>query len=345
MIFSSCHGVSLSARHHLCTYIKSLSLPATLPPQALCLNWKQNKSVAACTVFGATILLGFWVIHHTQSPLATSGCEQSTGGSRISVTGVRRMAVCPGFSGGGGATASNRGVGDPWPQWEEAILTDSRTGIMNSIKRQAASKARQNKQQQGDSTRSLSGDEKLSCDFRVPVIISKGPFCIFADISAYEWAESSAWARKDCVMCQNVLVAYGKKDNTCRWRLFTLITDGSLKVWSRERERHEWVIGPASLGRLAALPPEEKTLASAPVIGPIVLLTQITIMMALLCQESGRQKAGNGWESRKGSGEACGGERWRKAVCVTRTGQGEGRGQTDNYCMFRPLHRRHYKSE
>lgn len=44
---------------------------------------------------------------------------------------------------------------------------------MNSIKRQAASKARQNKQQQGDSTRSLSGDEKLSCDFRVPVMTVK----------------------------------------------------------------------------------------------------------------------------------------------------------------------------
>ena len=44
---------------------------------------------------------------------------------------------------------------------------------MHSIKRQAASKARQNKQQRGDSTRSLSSDEKLSCDFRVPVIIVK----------------------------------------------------------------------------------------------------------------------------------------------------------------------------
>lgn len=44
---------------------------------------------------------------------------------------------------------------------------------MNSIKRQAASKARQNKQQQGDSTRSLSADEKLSCDFRVPVMTVK----------------------------------------------------------------------------------------------------------------------------------------------------------------------------
>lgn len=44
---------------------------------------------------------------------------------------------------------------------------------MNSIKGQAASKARQNKQRRGDSTRSLSGDEKRSCDFRVPVIIAK----------------------------------------------------------------------------------------------------------------------------------------------------------------------------
>lgn len=44
---------------------------------------------------------------------------------------------------------------------------------MKSIKRQAASKARQSKQQQGGSTSSLSGDEKLSCDFRVPAIIVK----------------------------------------------------------------------------------------------------------------------------------------------------------------------------
>lgn len=44
---------------------------------------------------------------------------------------------------------------------------------MNSIKKQAASKARQNKLQQGDSTRSLSGDEKLSCNFLVAVIIVK----------------------------------------------------------------------------------------------------------------------------------------------------------------------------
>lgn len=58
--------------------------------------------MAVCTVFGATMLLGFSVIHHAPSPLATSGCEQSAGGSRISVTGVRRMAVCPGWGEGGG---------------------------------------------------------------------------------------------------------------------------------------------------------------------------------------------------------------------------------------------------
>lgn len=43
---------------------------------------------------------------------------------------------------------------------------------MKSIKKHAASKAGQNKQQ-GDSTGSLSGDEKLSCDFCVAVIIVK----------------------------------------------------------------------------------------------------------------------------------------------------------------------------
>lgn len=59
---------------------------------------------------------------------------------------------------------------------------------MNSIKRQAASKARQNRQQQGDSTRSLSADEKLSCDFSCPCDDSKGSFCVFAHISTYEWA-------------------------------------------------------------------------------------------------------------------------------------------------------------
>lgn len=83
---------------------------------------------------------------------------------------------------------------------------------------------------------------------------------------------------------------------------------------------------------LAAQPPEEKTLTSPSVIGSIVLLTQITITMALLCQESGRQKAGNGWESRKGSGEACGGERRRKGcVCVTSIGEGGvcGKGATN----------------
>lgn len=128
---------AMKSTHHLCVSIKSSSLPTILPPQALCSEWKQNKSVVVFTVFGVTMLLGFWAIHHALSLLATGGCEQSAGGSRISVTGVRRMAVCPGLGGG---------VGDPWPLWEEAILTDSRAGIMNSIKRQAASKARQDKQ-------------------------------------------------------------------------------------------------------------------------------------------------------------------------------------------------------
>lgn len=78
-----------------------------------------------------------------------------------------------GMEQGGGASVCSHGVGDPWPLREEASLSESRAGIMHSIKRQAASKARQNKQQQGDSTRSLSGAEKLSCDYRVPAIIIK----------------------------------------------------------------------------------------------------------------------------------------------------------------------------
>lgn len=59
---------------------------------------------------------------------------------------------------------------------------------MNSIKRQAASKARQNKQQRGDSTRFLSCHEKLSCDFCVPATIVKVPSAYFADIYANAWA-------------------------------------------------------------------------------------------------------------------------------------------------------------
>ena len=102
---------------------------------------------------------------------------------------------------------------------------------MKSIKRQAASKARPNKLQQGDSTESLSGKEKPSCDFRDN---SKGPFCIFADIYAYEWAQGMSSAKKDCVMRQNVLVAYGEKDNTCRCRL---VKYSQAAAWTLEAER------------------------------------------------------------------------------------------------------------
>lgn len=69
---------------------------------------------------------------------------------------------------------------------------------MNSIKRQAASKARQNKQQQGDSTGSLSADEKLSCDFLVPVIIVKVPSAyslIFMRVSGLQ-----AYARPESIV-------------------------------------------------------------------------------------------------------------------------------------------------
>lgn len=151
------------------------------------------------------MLLGSWVINHAQSPLASSGCEQSAGGSRISVTWVRRMDVCPGW----GPTAGSRRVGDHWPLWEEAILTDSRTGIIQPIKRPAALKARQNKLQHGDSAKSLSSWWKVFLWLACPYDNSKGPFCIFADIYENEWA---------CVMCQNVLLAYREKDNTRRWR-------------------------------------------------------------------------------------------------------------------------------
>lgn len=44
---------------------------------------------------------------------------------------------------------------------------------MRSFNRQAASKARHNGQWQSDTTSSLSAHEKLSCSFRVPVIIAK----------------------------------------------------------------------------------------------------------------------------------------------------------------------------
>ena len=98
--------------------------------------------------------------------------------------GVNSMPMAPGslsqgakkngcLSGGGWVRAGSRGVGDPRSLWEEAILGKSRAGIMNAIKGQAASKAMQKKLQQGDSTSSLSTDEKLSCDFHVRVIIAK----------------------------------------------------------------------------------------------------------------------------------------------------------------------------
>lgn len=91
--------LQLQWRHrYMC--IKSSSSPTILPSQALYSNWKQNASVAVFTVFGATMLLGVWPIHHALAPLGTSGCEQCAGGSRISVTrGARRMAVCPGGGG------------------------------------------------------------------------------------------------------------------------------------------------------------------------------------------------------------------------------------------------------
>lgn len=82
---------------------------------------------------------------------------------------------------------------------------------------------------------------------------------------------------------------------------------------------------------LAALPPEEKTLTSPPVIGSIVLLTQITITMALLCLKSGRQKAGNGWESRKGIWKGMWWSTSEKIVCVSVSpGQEKERGE-DRY--------------
>lgn len=92
-------AVMLRRRRYMC--IKSSSSPTILPPEALYANWKQNTSVVVFTVFGATMLLGVWPIHHALAPPGTGGCEQCAGGSRISVTGgARRMAVCPGGGGG-----------------------------------------------------------------------------------------------------------------------------------------------------------------------------------------------------------------------------------------------------
>ncbi len=172
LIFSSCRDVGLQPdtirlykRLELASYTSSTGI-------VLELKTKQECGGVYC-ILGQQCSWGFWVIHHAPSPCATSRCELSAGGSRISVTRVRRMAVCPGWGVKGGWGPGSRGAADPWPLWEEVILSDSRAGIMNSIKRRAASKARQNKRQRGDSTRSLSAHEKLSCDFRVPVIIVK----------------------------------------------------------------------------------------------------------------------------------------------------------------------------
>lgn len=111
---------------------------------------------------------------------------------------------------------------------------------MKSIKRQAASKATQNKQQQGDSIGSLSAVEKLSCDFRVPVIIVKvhsAYSLIFMHMSGPEGLSSS---KKDCVMSQNVLVAYGEKDNACRYNLRNIhINYRPQHRHLKPRERHQ----------------------------------------------------------------------------------------------------------
>lgn len=135
----------------------------------------------------------------------------------------------------------------------------------------------------------------------------------------------------DRVMRHGVLLATGEKEKNTQRQTFvkySRLEQTCLQTSEAQRQRDRWI---ERLG-------EEKTLTSPSVIGSIVLLSQIAIMMPSLCQESGRQKAGNGWESRKGSGEACGGEHWEKGclyacvcvsegvclrVCVTRTEEGE----------------------
>lgn len=136
--------------------------------------------------------------------------------------------------------------------------------------------------------------------------------------------------RRDSVMRHNVLLACGEKNNT-HAEISTLILrpgHGQLKPKS-ELSRQclcawlHWL--------------QRRRLTSASVIGSFVLLTQITIMMASLCQESGRQKAGNGWESRKGSGEACGGdgERLCVSVCYQDGGREEGgQGAVNRLLLF-----------
>lgn len=99
---------------------------------------------------------------------------------------------------------------------------------MNSIKRQAASKARQNKQQQGDSTGSLSADEKLSCDFRVPVIIVKvhsAYSLIFMRVSGLQ-ACAQPESIVSCVrMCLRRMV---RRITHADKEIFTLIADRSV---------------------------------------------------------------------------------------------------------------------
>lgn len=84
---------------------------------------------------------------------------------------------------------------------------------MNSIKRQAASKAGQNKQQRGDSTRSLSRHEKLSCDFCVPATIVKVPSAYFADTYADAWARGPEFGLYGSHLVRHsVLLATGEKE-------------------------------------------------------------------------------------------------------------------------------------
>lgn len=200
---------AVKSRHHLrvCKYKKARSRQLYFLRGHCAWIEKQNKSVACVyCIRGATMLLGpvkpsIMPRHLPATKVGVNAAlvapgspsqqwgEDTGSGGREEWLFVQDGGEGGGGEGwGGGLAQAVTGVGDPWPLWEGAILGDSGARIMNSIKRQAASKAGQNKQQRGDSTRSLSRHEKLSCDFCVPATIVKVPSAYFADIYANAWA-------------------------------------------------------------------------------------------------------------------------------------------------------------
>lgn len=173
---------------------------------------------------------------------------------------------------------------------------------MRSFRRQVASKARHNEhngQRQGDTTSSLSAHEKLSCGFRVPVIIAKvcaAYLLTFMSVSrlrtlgsgqnikktwAVSWAKMFFWhmvkgTSVTIDVSRHVCINYRRqRGNSKRQKDVGELWCQLFGAWLHCLQRRGLSLHPSSA------------------FGSIVLLTEIAITMALLCRESGRQKAGN----------------------------------------------------